>query len=90
MARPFWLTKLLVRTGVARLLPAAHRLAPGGTAFLRYYSDRVLAAPHADLLDPAAFGSPPGPEVIDLNQPAPADTDPGRPSPAADNPRSMP
>jgi aspartate/methionine/tyrosine aminotransferase len=86
VARPFWLTKLLVRTGVARLLPAAHRLTAGGTAYLRYYSDRVLAAPHAELLDPAFFPGPPGPEVIDLNRPAPADADPGRPTPAARGP----
>ncbi|MBX9583437.1 MAG: pyridoxal phosphate-dependent aminotransferase [Gemmataceae bacterium] len=83
MARPFWLTKLLVRTGVARLLPAAHRLTAGGTAYLRYYSDKVLAAPHAELLDPATFPGPPWPELIDLNRPAPADADPGRPTPAA-------
>ena len=73
MARPLWLTKLLVRSGVARFLPAARRLAPGGAAYLRYYSDRVLAAPHEDLLDPAAFPAPPAAEVIDLNRPAPAD-----------------
>lgn len=71
MARPFWLTKLLVRSGVARFLPAARRLTDGGTAFLRYYSDAVLAAPVDELLDPAYFPSPPHPDVIDLNLPAP-------------------
>ena len=53
MALPFWLTKLLVRTGIARFTPRARRLTDGGTAFLRYYSDRVLAAPVEELLDPA-------------------------------------
>ena len=53
MARPFWLTKLLIRTGIARLLPVAHRLTDGGAKFLRYYSDAVLATPVEELLDPA-------------------------------------
>jgi aspartate/methionine/tyrosine aminotransferase len=68
---PLWLKKLLIRTRVARLLPIAHRLTDGGAAFLRYYSDRVLAAPVEELLDPAFFPGPAGPDVIDLNQPAP-------------------
>jgi aspartate/methionine/tyrosine aminotransferase len=68
---PLWLTRLLVRTGAARLTPRARRLAGDGTAFLRYYSDRVLAAPVEELLDPAFVPDPPGPDVIDLNPPAP-------------------
>lgn len=71
MARPLWLTKLLVRSGVARLLPTARRLTDNGTAYLRYYSDAVLAAPVEELLDPAHFPATPGPDVIDLNLPAP-------------------
>ena len=71
MARPFWLTKLLVRSGVARFLPVARRLTDGGTAALRYYSDKVLAAPVEELLDPTYFPGPPGQDVIDLNLPAP-------------------
>lgn len=72
MARPLWLTKLLVRTGVARFLPAARRLTEGGTAFLRYYSDRVLTAPVDELLDPAYFPPAPAePDAIDLNLAAP-------------------
>jgi aspartate/methionine/tyrosine aminotransferase len=46
-------------------------LTDGGTAALRYYSDKVLAAPAEELLDPAYFPGPPGQEVIDLNLPAP-------------------
>ncbi|MBY0515205.1 MAG: pyridoxal phosphate-dependent aminotransferase, partial [Gemmataceae bacterium] len=71
MAFPLWLTKLLIRTRLAGLAPAARRLTDGGTAFLRYYSDRVLAAPVEELLDAACFPGPVGPDVIDLNQPAP-------------------
>jgi aspartate/methionine/tyrosine aminotransferase len=71
VALPFWLTKLLVRTGLARFTRRARRLTDGGTSFLRYYSDRVLAAPVEELLDPAVFPDPAGPGVFDLNQPAP-------------------
>ncbi|MDB5311437.1 MAG: alaC [Gemmataceae bacterium] len=71
MARPFWLTKLLVRSGVARFLPVAKRLTDGGTAYLRYYSDTVLAAPAEEMMDPAYFPGPAGPDAIDLNLPAP-------------------
>jgi aspartate/methionine/tyrosine aminotransferase len=68
---PFILTKLLVRTGIARFLPAARRLTDGGTDYLRYYSDRVLAAPVDELLDPATFPEAPGPDVMNLNLPVP-------------------
>ncbi len=71
MALPFWFTKLLVRTGIARFTPLARRLTDGGTAFLRYYSDRVLAAPIEELLDPAFVPDACGPDVIDLNPAAP-------------------
>ena len=53
MAIPFWLTKLLIRTRLARFTPRARRLTDGGTAYLKYYSDRVLTAPLDELLDPA-------------------------------------
>jgi aspartate/methionine/tyrosine aminotransferase len=68
---PFWITKLLVRTGIARFSRRAKRLTDGGTQFLRYYSDRVLAAPVEELLDPAFVPDPPGPDVFDLNTAAP-------------------
>jgi aspartate/methionine/tyrosine aminotransferase len=67
---PFWLTKLLVRTRLAQFTPRARRLTDGGTSFLRYYSDRVLAAPVEELLDPAIVPDPAGPNIIDLNPPA--------------------
>jgi aspartate/methionine/tyrosine aminotransferase len=71
VARPLWLTRFLVRTRLARLLPVAHRLTDGGAAFLRHYSDAVLAAPIEELQDPAYFPAAAGPEVLDLNMPAP-------------------
>ena len=70
MARPFWFTKLLVQSGLARFLPVARRLTDGGTAYLHYYSDAVLAAPVEELLDAAYFPTA-GPDVIDLNLAAP-------------------
>src|SRR5580698_5453966 len=63
---PFWLTKLLVRTRLARFTPRARRLTDGGSSFLHYYSDQVLAAPIEDLLDPAIVPDPAGPDIIDL------------------------
>lgn len=77
MAIPFWLTKLLVRTRLARFTPRARRLADGGTAYLKYYSDRVLAAPVEELLHPAFVPHSPNFDVLDLNQPVP-DAPPAR------------
>jgi aspartate/methionine/tyrosine aminotransferase len=68
---PFFLTKLLARTGLARYLPAAQRLTDGGASFLHYYADRVLAAPHADLRAAAALLEPHPADVIDLSAGAP-------------------
>ncbi len=70
MARPFWFTKFLVQSGLARLLPFARRLADGGTEYLHYYSDRVLAAPFEEMRDHACFATA-GSDAIDLNLPAP-------------------
>ncbi|HXD87402.1 MAG TPA: pyridoxal phosphate-dependent aminotransferase [Urbifossiella sp.] len=70
MAYPLWLARFLVQTGIARFLPLARRLSDGGGRFLRYYSDAVLSAPVEELLDPAYFPTA-GPDVIDLNLPAP-------------------
>jgi aspartate/methionine/tyrosine aminotransferase len=72
---------LVVRARLARFIPRARRLTENGTTFLRYYSDRVLTAPVEELLDPAYVPDACGPEVIDLNQPAPrneAGVSPGR------------
>src|SRR6185312_10598008 len=70
VAYPLWLARFLVQTGIARFLPVARRLSDGGGRFLRYYSDAVLSAPVEELLDPAYFPTA-GPDVIDLNLPAP-------------------
>lgn len=77
MAIPFWLTKLLVRARLAGFTRRGRRLADGGAAYLKYYSDRVLNAPLDALLDPAFVPHAPGPDVIDLNQPTP-DAPPAR------------
>lgn len=71
MSRSFLWKKFLIRTGIARWLPAARRLTDGGAEYLRYYSDHVLAAPVTELLDPTTFPVPPGADVLDLNQPVP-------------------
>lgn len=64
MAYPFFLRKLLARTGLARWLPAVRQLGAG--RLLRHYSDRVLAAPYAELQELAAYGDAHGPDTIDL------------------------
>ncbi len=65
MALPFILTKLLARSGLARLFPSVQRLTHGGE-FLHHFSDRVLAAPHRELLDAAEFLEVCGPDAVDL------------------------
>jgi aspartate/methionine/tyrosine aminotransferase len=71
VACPFFLTKLLVRSGVARLLPGVRRRLDGGGDYLRYVSDRLLAAPLDDLETAAELLRPHGPEVIDLARGSP-------------------
>lgn len=69
---PFTLTKWLVRSGAARYLPAAKRLAgPDAAGHLHYFSDKVLAAPLTLLRDPATFPDGPGADGIHLNRAAP-------------------
>ncbi len=58
MAYPLFLSKLLIRTGIARFLPRLQRLTDGGATFLHYYSDRLLAAPYPELRDAAGFREP--------------------------------
>jgi len=66
VAYPFFLTKLLIRTGVARWLPSIRRLSDGGTAFLHYYGDDVLCAPHGDLREMGEFLEIHGPDAVNL------------------------
>jgi aspartate/methionine/tyrosine aminotransferase len=61
-----FLTKLLIRTGLARFLPRVRRLGRGAAGFLHYYSDRVLAAPQAALAEAARCLEIAEPDGIDL------------------------
>jgi aspartate/methionine/tyrosine aminotransferase len=72
VALPLFLTKLLVRLGVARWLPGVRRRLDGGGDFLRYYSDCLLAAPFAELERAAGILERHGADVIDLAQGTPA------------------
>jgi aspartate/methionine/tyrosine aminotransferase len=65
------LSRLLIRSGIARYLPAVQRLTDGGTAFLHYFGDRVLAAPHTELREAAGLLEPHGADVMDLSLGAP-------------------
>jgi aspartate/methionine/tyrosine aminotransferase len=67
VASPFWLSKLLVRAGLGRLLPSIRQLTDGGRRFVRYYGDRVLAAPAGELRDFHSLLEIQSPEVIDLS-----------------------
>src|SRR5262249_32285602 len=71
MAFRLFLAKLLIRSGIARWLPLVRRWTDGGGAFLRYYSDRLLSAPHQAIRDAAVLFETPGPDTIDLSQGAP-------------------
>lgn len=71
MNAPLFWKKLLVRTGIARMLPSVRRLLDGGAEFLHYYGDQVLAAPLDELLDETTFPEAHGPDVIHLALSAP-------------------
>ncbi len=66
----FW-RRVLARSGVGRLLPAVRRALLGGEAHLHRFSDRLLAAPLAELIDPALLPAPGTPDAIDLALGAP-------------------
>lgn len=71
MPLPFFVRRLLVRTGLAAHTAEAKRLTDGQPQFVKYLSDRTLAAPLDELLDPATFPDADGPDVMNLNLPAP-------------------
>jgi aspartate/methionine/tyrosine aminotransferase len=71
VALPFYLTKLLIRTGLARRLPSVQRLAKDTVHYLRHLSDRALSAPYAELAEAASFSEIHGPDAIDLALGAP-------------------
>jgi aspartate/methionine/tyrosine aminotransferase len=66
----FW-RRVLARSGVGHLLPAVRRALRGGEAHLHRFSDRLLAAPLAELIDPALLPAPGTPDAIDLALGAP-------------------
>jgi aspartate/methionine/tyrosine aminotransferase len=65
------LKKLLIRTGLVQLFPGVQRLARGGESFLRYYSDRLLSAPHAELIRAGGYQHLHEPDGIDLSSGSP-------------------
>ena len=71
MRQPLMLLKLLIHTGLARLLPSLQRRLEGGADFLCYYSNRLLCSPLAELERTVASLEPVGAEVIDLARGSP-------------------
>src|SRR5262249_26639432 len=71
VALPIFLSRLLVRTGAARLLPSVRRLTDGGADYLHSSSYRLLAAPHAARRDLAPLLEPHAADVMDLAQGSP-------------------
>jgi aspartate/methionine/tyrosine aminotransferase len=61
----FW-RKLLLRSGLARFLPAVRRELRGGEVYLHQYSDRTLALPLNQLLDTALLPDVATPDSINL------------------------
>jgi len=71
MAIPFWLKQSCSRLSILQYLPAARRYSQVDPSFVRYFSDRILAAPLDDFLDPLAFPEAEASDVIHLNLAAP-------------------
>jgi aspartate/methionine/tyrosine aminotransferase len=69
--QPLLLLKLLIHSGLAGLLPSFHRRLDGGTDQLRYYSNRLLGSPLAELEGAARLLAAQDADVIDLAQPFP-------------------
>jgi aspartate/methionine/tyrosine aminotransferase len=66
VAFPLFVTKLLIQAGLTRWLPSIRQLSDGGAAFLHYYGDGVLCAPHGDLREMGEFQEIHGPDAINL------------------------
>ena len=71
MLSSFFWKKLSVRLGIAPWFPSVKRLLGGGEQFLHYLSDRALAVPVVEMLDPAWFPDVQGPDSINLALGAP-------------------
>lgn len=66
MLSSFFWKKIFVRTGLAGWLSSVKRCLGGGEKFLHYLSDRALAVPVNELLDPAWFPDVQVPGAINL------------------------
>jgi aspartate/methionine/tyrosine aminotransferase len=66
VAYPFWLARLLVRTGLVHWFPLIDRQLDGAVPFLHYCSDRVLATPLHELSEAADFFEMRSPDGMDL------------------------
>src|SRR5262249_29656659 len=71
MPFPPLLARLLVRAGVARLLPGVRRALGAGADFLPYWSDRLLGSPFSDMARAGEALRPVADDVIHLGQGAP-------------------
>src|SRR5262245_35573934 len=71
MTLPPLLARMLIHTGVVRLLPGLQRRLEGGVEYLRYYSDRLLGSPLDLLQHLAGCLGHDAPDVIDLALGAP-------------------
>ncbi len=67
MRQPLFLLKLLIQSGLARLLPEVQRRLGGGAGYLHYYSNRLLASPLEEVEEVAANLEVQGSDVIDLS-----------------------
>jgi aspartate/methionine/tyrosine aminotransferase len=66
-----WWKKLLIATGIARLLPSVRKWLQGGEEYLHYFSDRVLSFPRKDIPSDL-FSAPLDSDVIHLAQSIPS------------------
>ncbi|HEV3145487.1 MAG TPA: pyridoxal phosphate-dependent aminotransferase [Gemmataceae bacterium] len=66
MAYPYWLARLLVRTGLVHWFPLIDKQLDGAVPFLHYCSDRVLATPLDTLAIAADFFEIRSPDGMDL------------------------
>ena len=71
MVTSFFWKKFLVRTGIIGWLPSVKKLLGGGEQYLHYLSDRTLAIPVDELIDPAWFPDVQAPDSINLALGAP-------------------
>ena len=71
MIRSYFWRKILARTGFASFFPSIRKDLGGADDYLRYYSDRTLAMPVDELIDPCLLPEANTPDVINLALGAP-------------------